>query len=56
MTLVAHGIGGVRDLPVPEWLFMWGAAVVLVVSFLALGSLWKQPLLARHRDGREDHD
>jgi hypothetical protein len=49
---VAHGIGGVRDLPVPEWLFFWGAAVVLVVSFLALGALWKRPLLAPAREGR----
>ncbi len=52
MRLVAHGIGGVRDLPVPTWLFYWGAAVVLVVSFVALGALWKSPLLARHAGGR----
>jgi hypothetical protein len=49
---LAHGIGGVRDLPVPEWLFFWGAAVVLVVSFLALGALWRRPLLSPARDGR----
>jgi hypothetical protein len=50
--LVAHGIGGVKDLPVPTWLFFWGAAVVLVVSFLALGALWKTPLLGRLARGR----
>jgi hypothetical protein len=50
--IVAHGIGGVRDLPVPAWLFFWGAAVVLVVSFVLLGALWKQPLLSRHTAGR----
>ena len=33
--LLAHGIGGVQDLPVPTWLFYWGAAIVLVVSFVA---------------------
>ena len=40
--LVAHGIGGVRDLPVPTWLFFWGGAIVLVLSFVALGALWQQ--------------
>ena len=50
--IVAHGIGGVRDLPVPEWLFFWGAAVVLIVSFVALGALWKRPLLSLRTDGR----
>ena len=53
LSIVAHGIGGIRDLPVPGWLFYWGAAVVLVLSFLALGLLWRQPLLARHALGRE---
>ena len=51
--LVAHGIGGVRDLPVPAWLFYWGAAVVLVVSFVLLGGLWKTPQLARRAGGHE---
>jgi len=50
--LLAHGIGGVRDLPVPETYFFWTAAIVLVVSFILLGALWKQPLLERHADGR----
>ena len=53
MSLVAHGIGGVRDLPVPAWLFYWGAAVVLVLSFVALGLIWQQPLLQRHAAGRD---
>lgn len=52
MTLIAHGIGGVKDLPVPGWLFLWGAAVVLVLSFLALGALWKRPQLERRAAGR----
>lgn len=50
--LLAHGIGGVRDLPVPAWLFYWGGAVVLVVSFVLLGGLWKTPQLARRAAGR----
>jgi hypothetical protein len=41
----------VRDLPVPDWLFFWGGAVVLVLSFLALGALWKSPQLERRHTG-----
>jgi hypothetical protein len=53
MSLVlAHGIGGVKDLPVPLWLFFYGAGVVLVVSFVALGALWRRPLLEGHDHGR----
>ncbi len=48
----AHGIGGVRDLPVPIWLFYYGAAIVLVVSFVALGALWSKPVLDRAAAGR----
>ncbi len=51
--MLAHGIGGVQDLPVPAWLFYWGGAVVLVLSFVALGFLWKTPQLARHSAGRD---
>ncbi len=47
VTWVAHGIAGRSDLPIPEWLFGWAAAVVLVVSFVALAVLWPEPKLAR---------
>ena len=50
--MLAHGIGGVRDLPVPESFFFTAAAFVLVVSFILLGLLWKRPLLEAHADGR----
>jgi hypothetical protein len=52
VTVLAHGIGGVRDLPVPESFFFTAAAIVLVVSFVALGALWRRPLLERYRTGR----
>ncbi|MCS7008043.1 MAG: fenitrothion hydrolase, partial [Thermoleophilia bacterium] len=52
MTPLAHGIGSVRDLPVPASFFYTTAAIVLVVSFVALGALWKRPLLERHGGGR----
>jgi hypothetical protein len=37
---------------VPTWLFYWGAAIVLVVSFVLLGVLWRTPLLAARERGR----
>jgi hypothetical protein len=46
----AHGIVGKADLPIPVWLFSWTAAIVLVVSFVALSTLWRRPQLQReHR-------
>ncbi|HUB35768.1 MAG TPA: fenitrothion hydrolase [Solirubrobacteraceae bacterium] len=46
----AHGIVGRADLPIPVWLFSWTAAIVLVVSFVALSTLWTTPRLQRqHR-------
>jgi hypothetical protein len=47
---LAHGIAQREDLPIPQWLFAWGAAVVLVVSFVALGVLWRRPRLERVRE------
>src|ERR1700740_513680 len=41
----AHGIVGRADLPIPLWLFSWAAAIVLVVSFVALSALWTRPRL-----------
>jgi hypothetical protein len=44
-SAAAHGLVGRADLPIPEWLFGWAAAVVLVVSFVALATLWPKPQL-----------
>jgi hypothetical protein len=41
----AHGLVQRANLPLPEWLFGWAAAVVLIVSFAALGMLWSRPRL-----------
>jgi hypothetical protein len=41
----AHGIVGRADLPIPAWLFAWTATAVMVVSFVALWSLWSKPRL-----------
>ena len=45
----AHGIVGKADLPIPIWLFSWAAAIVLVVSFVALSTLWRTPQLQEER-------
>lgn len=45
VVVLAHGIGGRQDLPVPLSLFVSGATVVLVVSFVALATLWPEPRL-----------
>ncbi len=45
--IVAHALVGRRDLPIPEWLFAWGASLVLIVSFVALSLAW-------HRSRFED--
>ena len=45
MAAQAHGIVGRADLPIPVWLFSWTAAIVLVVSFVALSTLWTKPRL-----------
>jgi hypothetical protein len=41
--LLAHGVGGREDLPIPFSYAVTGAAVAIVVSFLALGLLWREP-------------
>jgi hypothetical protein len=41
----AHGLVGKQDLPIPAWLFTWGAAAVLVASFMGLAALWSSPRL-----------
>jgi hypothetical protein len=41
--LLAHGLGGRSDLPVPLWLAMYGAAAAVIISFFALGAFWRSP-------------
>ena len=51
----AHGIVGKADLPIPVWLFSWTAAIVLVVSFVALSTMWTRPQLQHPRLRRLFH-
>ena len=42
-----HGLVGKQDLPIPRWLFAWGAAIVLVISFVGLADAVAQAAAAR---------
>jgi hypothetical protein len=46
---VAHALVARKDLPVPVWLFAWGASIVLIVSFFALSVGWRTPRFERDR-------
>jgi hypothetical protein len=39
----AHALVAREDLPIPAWLFAWGASIVLIVSFFALSAAWRKP-------------
>ncbi len=45
MTLLpfAHALVARQDLPIPAWLFAWGASLVLIASFFALSIGWRSP-------------
>ncbi|MQA88172.1 MAG: hypothetical protein GEV03_27015 [Streptosporangiales bacterium] len=51
-VVLAHGIGGREDLPLPFDLVLQGAAVALLVSFLGLGLLWRTPRFRGGAAGR----
>ncbi|WP_326557861.1 hypothetical protein [Micromonospora sp. NBC_01796] len=43
--VLAHGVGGRQDLPISLTELVVGAVLALVVTFLALGTHWRRPLL-----------
>jgi hypothetical protein len=49
--VIAHGVGGRADLPVPVWLFAYAAAFALLISFVALRILWPRPRLSAASTG-----
>jgi hypothetical protein len=42
-VILAHGLGGRTDLPLPTWMVAYGGAAVLLVSFAALRAWWPRP-------------
>jgi len=45
----AHALAARQDLPIPAWLFAWGASIVLIVSFFALSVGWREPRFEEER-------
>jgi len=46
---LAHALVAREDLPIPAWLFAWGASIVLIVSFFALSAGWREPRFESER-------
>jgi hypothetical protein len=46
---IAHALLARKDLPIPVWLFAWGASIVLIVSFFALSAAWRKPRFEEER-------
>jgi hypothetical protein len=51
-SALAHGVGTRADLPLPVAFVVTGGGLAVVVSFLALGVLWRSPRLAGAGAGR----
>lgn len=49
MFVLAHALQPREDLPIPEWLALWGAALVLIVSFAVLAFAWQTVRLQEER-------
>ncbi|WP_231104887.1 hypothetical protein [Haloechinothrix halophila] len=50
-AILAHGLGGRADLPVPTWLALFAGVLAVLVSFFALAALWTEPKLRGSRAG-----
>lgn len=50
--ILAHGIGGRSDLPIPLWMALTGAAAALLISFLVLGAWWRNSRFKGSEAGR----
>jgi hypothetical protein len=52
VRVLAHGIGGAKDLPIPAELAIAGAAAALAVSFIVLALAWRRPRFDAATAGR----
>ena len=50
--ILAHALGGRSDLPLPLWLFAYGAGAALIISFAALKLLWTKSRFEEPVEGR----
>src|SRR3954453_3502756 len=46
---LAHALVARKELPIPAWLFAWGASIVLIASFFALSVAWRKPRFEEER-------
>ena len=51
-AILAHGIGGAKDLPIPLELAIAGAVAALVISFTVLAIAWREPRYDAATSGR----
>jgi hypothetical protein len=51
-TVLAHGIGGAKDLPIPAGYAVVGAMAALAVSFVVLAVAWRAPRFDAAEQGR----
>ena len=49
LLLIGHALVGRQDLPIPEWLFIYGAVLVLIVSFVGIAIAWRRTAFAEQR-------
>ncbi len=52
LQILAHGLGGRSDLPIPLWMAIYGGAAALLISFFALAAFWTKPRLKGDDAGR----
>jgi hypothetical protein len=56
VTVLAHGLGGSTDLPVPPSFALVGAAWVLTFTFALVALAWRRPRFDPDKQGRAfDH-
>src|SRR3546814_1569570 len=51
MDLIAHGVGGSKDLPLPAEYAIAGACAALAVSFMVLALAWRTPRYSSREAG-----
>ncbi|HYF44888.1 MAG TPA: hypothetical protein VD926_01675 [Acidimicrobiales bacterium] len=52
--ILAHGAGALSELPLPRWQFAWAIVAVVIITFFAVGTLWRRPVLAARAEGGWD--
>lgn len=50
--ILAHGLGGRADLPLPTWMVLYGGGAILLISFAALRLLWPKSRWEDQEPGR----